>query len=81
MARTLAEVIRTPVLLLTEADIAMLDPVGQAWARQAQANHARELACPGHKRVSTATQDERNRGDHRAKCRHCGMDMSRDSGG
>jgi len=80
MTRTLAEIRRTPVLLLTEDEIAMLDAEGQAWARKCQAAKARQDACPGHERVSTSTREESNRGWHRGECRHCGMDMSWDSG-
>jgi hypothetical protein len=41
---------------------------------------AREDACPGHERVETATREEANRGWHRGECRHCGMNMTYDSG-
>lgn len=74
------EIQNTPVLLLTEADIARLDPDSQDWARKAQAQHARKLACPGHESVSTGTWADNRRGWHPAKCKHCGTDMSVDSG-
>lgn len=78
--RTLAEIERTPVGLLTDEEIGMLDAKGQAYARAFRAQKAREAACPGHERISTATREEANRGRHRGKCRHCGADMSWDSG-
>ncbi len=80
-ARTLDEVRRTPAGDLTEAEIGMLDADGQAYARRFRAQRAREEACPGHERVGTGTHDEYRRGWHSGKCKHCGMDMSRDSGG
>jgi len=81
MTRTLAEIQRTPVLALTEEEIAMLDADGQQYARRCRAQHARETACPGHEPISMATTLDERRGYHPARCRHCGMDMSRDSGG
>lgn len=33
-----------------------------------------------HERVSTGTREEARRGWHPGKCRHCGKDMSYDSG-
>lgn len=78
--RTLAEVLRTPVLALTEDEVAMLDADGQAFARNARAAKARQDACRAHERVSTSTREESNRGWHRGECRHCGKDMSWDSG-
>jgi len=79
--RSLGEVMRTPVLLLTDAEVAMLDADGQAFARRARAQKSREESCSGHERVGTSRRDEAQRGWHRAECRHCGMDMSVDSGG
>lgn len=80
MTRSLAEIRRTPVLALTDAEVAMLDSDGQAFARKARAAKARQDACPKHERVSTSTREESNRGWHRGECRHCGKDMSWDSG-
>lgn len=78
--KSLEEIRRTPVGLLTDDEILMLDPEGQAWARKFKARQAREAACPGHERISTATEDQRRRGDHRGHCKHCEKDMSYDSG-
>jgi len=80
MTRTLDEIRRTPVGLLSEEEIAQLDPRGQAYARLFQARKAREAACPGHERVETATREQANRGWHRGECRLCGKDMTYDSG-
>ena len=71
---------RTPVGLLTEDEIALLDPDGQVFALRYRARVAREAACHGHERIETATREESNRGWHRGECRHCGKDMSYDSG-
>lgn len=79
--RTLAEIQRTPVGLLSDDEIDMLPPDDQAAARKFREAKARQDACPGHDRVSTATREESRRGWHRGECRHCGMDMSYDSGG
>lgn len=79
--RTLEEIRRTPVLLLTEDEIGTLDADGQAFARQAQSIAAREKACPGHEAIGTGTHAQARAGWHPAKCRHCGKDMSTDSGG
>lgn len=57
-----------------------LDPESQVWARKCQAQRARELACPGHEAVSTGTREQATRGWHPARCKHCGIDMSIDSG-
>lgn len=78
--RTIEEINRTPVGLLSDDEIAMLGPEGQAYARLVRARQAREAACPGHERVGTATREEANRGNHRGKCKHCGKNMSYDSG-
>jgi hypothetical protein len=74
--RTLEEIRNTPVQLLTSEEIDQLDPKGQEWARAAQARRAKERACPGHERVGTSTIT----GWHPGRCKHCGMDMSYDSG-
>lgn len=78
--KTLEEVRRTPVGLLSEAEIGLLDPEGQAFARAYQQRRANEVACPGHERVETASREEANRGWHRGQCKHCGKDMTYDSG-
>jgi hypothetical protein len=78
--RTLEEIRRTPALLLTEEEIEKLDPESQDWVRQHRARHARYEACSGHERISTATREEERYGNHRGKCKHCGKDMSWDSG-
>lgn len=78
--RTLDEIRNTPVNMLTEEEINQLSPDGQAYARLVQANMAREAACPGHEPVGESTWEESRRGWHRAKCKHCGKDMSVDSG-
>jgi hypothetical protein len=76
----IARVRRTPVGLLTEDEIALLDAKGQEFARRYQARVAKEAACPGHERIETATREQANRGDHRGECKLCGKDMSYDSG-
>lgn len=76
----LARVRRTPVGLLTEDEIGLLDAKGQDFARQYQARVSREASCPGHERIETATREQANRGNHRGECKHCGRDMSYDSG-
>jgi hypothetical protein len=77
--RTLEEIKRTPAGLLTEEEIMQLDAEGQAYVRRWLAQRAREVLCPGHERVETATPEEANRGWHRGQCRHCGKNMSWDS--
>lgn len=78
--KTLEEIRRTPAGLLTEDEIKILDPEGQAYVREYQARVAKEAACPGHEAVETATREQANRGWHVGECRHCGKDMSYDSG-
>src|SRR5437868_6904591 len=68
--KTLDEIRRTPVLLLTEEEINQLDPESQTWARKAQAQAAREKQCPGHEAISTGTLAQSMRGWHPAKCKH-----------
>ena len=80
MTRTPEEIRRTPVGLLSEAEISTLDAAGQAYAKRYLARKAREAACPGHDRIETATREQANRGNHLGECRHCGKDMSYDSG-
>lgn len=78
--KTLEEIRQAPVGLLTDDEINMLDPEGQAFARHVQSRMRREGACPGHERTGIAAREEANRGWHSGKCRHCGKDMSYDSG-
>lgn len=78
--KTLDEIRRTPVGLLSEAEIGQLDPDFQAYARRYQEWKAKEAACPGHERIETATLEQANRGDHKGRCKHCDKDMSYDSG-
>ena len=78
--RTLEEIRRTPAGLLTEDEIGQLDADGQAYVRRFQARKAKEASCPGHERVETATREQANCGNHRGECKHCGKDMSYDSG-
>lgn len=78
--RTLEEILRTPVGLLTDDEIGQLDPDSHEYARKFIERKKREAACPGHKRIGTATRDQMNRGDHRGKCMLCDKDMSWDSG-
>ncbi len=78
--RTLEQIRNTPVGLLSDDEINQLSLEGQAYARLVRARTARELACPGHEAVSESTWEEQRRGWHRLKCKHCGKDVSRDSG-
>lgn len=78
--RTAEEARNTPVLLLTEEEIGLLSPAGQKYARQAREQRKREDACPGHEPVGEGTREQSMRGWHPAHCKHCGMDMSIDSG-
>lgn len=78
--KTLEEILRTPVGLLSAEEINQLDPDAQAFARRFQERKAREAACPGHERIETATREQAKRGNHIGECKHCGKDMSWDSG-
>lgn len=80
MNRTLEEIQRTPIGLLTDEEIGRLDERGQKYARDWKARRARENSCPKHERIETATREQANRGNHRGECKHCGKDMSYDSG-
>jgi len=80
VVRTIEEIRRTPAGLLTDEEIGMLDPAGQEYVTRFRAQKAREAACLRHERVSTATREQTNRGNHRGRCMHCGRDMSWDSG-
>lgn len=73
--KTLEEIQNTPVLLLTADEISQLDPASQIWVRQCQAARLRELGCV-HEAEGTSTRN----GWHSLKCKHCGADMSYDSG-
>lgn len=77
--RTLDEIRNTPVLLLTDDEIAQLDPEGQEFARRCRARRAREDACPGHEPVATAPSSRS--GWHPMRCKHCDKDMGVDSSG
>jgi hypothetical protein len=74
--RTPEEINKTPVLLLTAEEIEQLSPDLRPWVRRAQAQAAREKACPNHEPVGTSTRN----GYHSLRCKHCDMDMSCDSG-
>lgn len=79
--KTLEEIRNTPVLLLTDEEIARLEPETQEWARRCKTQKAREDACHGHEALSEGTWEEKRRGWYRIRCIHCGKDMSIDSGG
>lgn len=70
--KDLRRIYRTPVTMLTDAEVELLDPQSRAWARKVRERKAREDACPGHDRILISTLN----GWRAAKCRHCGMDMS-----
>lgn len=74
--RTIEEIRNIPVLLLTSEEIEQLDPKSQVWARNCHAIHARETSCPKHEPVGSSTMT----GWHSYRCKHCGIDMSYDSG-
>jgi hypothetical protein len=74
--KTMDEILHTPVLLLTSEEIDQMDPKDREWARRCQAIRARETACPKHESTGTSTRN----GWHSLKCKHCGKDMSYDSG-
>lgn len=78
--RSLEEIRNTPVNLLSDEEIGLLDPAGQEYAHKVKANMAKRAACPGHEPVSTGNYDDERRGWHPRKCKHCGTDMSYDSG-
>lgn len=78
--RTLEEIRKTPVQLLTDEEVNQLEPEDQVWARNVRAQRKRETDCPGHERVGTGSHSDSRRGWHPGKCKHCGMDMSYDSG-
>lgn len=78
--RTREEISKTPVGLLTGEEINQLDPKTKLWALEFQARKYREMICPGHERIETATREQARYGNHRGECKHCGKDMSYDSG-
>lgn len=78
--RTPEEIANTPLPLLTEEELATLDDGAREYVQRFKARMAREAACPGHQATGTGTRDEARRGWHPAKCKHCGFDMSVDSG-
>ena len=78
--RTLEEIRHTPFGLLTDDEVDQLSPQTQVIARKYRESRDRELACPGHERVETATREQSNRGWHVGECKHCGKDMTYDSG-
>lgn len=67
-----------PVEVLLSLDPARWD-AGE-FARVVAWRKARYDACPGHAMVNTSTDDENRRGWHKGHCKHCGKDMSYDSG-
>lgn len=78
--KTIEEIRRTPVGLLSDDEISQLDPAGQEFAMKYKVRKAREDACPGHEWLGTSTREQSNRGDHRGHCWRCQKDMSYDSG-
>jgi hypothetical protein len=75
--KTLDEINKTPVLLLTEEEIDRFpEEKDRIWARACQLKAAREKACTKHEPVGTSTMS----GYHSYRCKHCGKDMSWDSG-
>lgn len=50
------------------------------WKAKGEERRAAEAACPKHEAVGTGTADQNRRGWHPAHCKHCGKDMSVDSG-
>jgi hypothetical protein len=74
-----ARVRHTGVLALIEEEIDLLsDP---QWARDFRARAKRIAECPGHEaEAEPADAYQRRSGWHPAHCKHCGKDMSVDSG-
>jgi hypothetical protein len=71
----------TPSTLLSDEEIATLLPSeSQERHREFVLRKEREAKCSGHEMVSTSTTDESRRGWHKGHCKHCGADMSYDSG-
>lgn len=63
---------------LAEDEIDLLDD--PAAYRLHRDKRTRQANCPGHERESTETIEQGQRGWHPAHCKHCGADMSYDSG-
>lgn len=51
------------------------------WRAKGHERRVAEAACPKHEAVGTGAFGDARRGWHPAKCKHCGADMSVDSGG
>lgn len=67
-----------PVQVLLSLDPSRWD--ADEFKRVAAWRQARYAACPGHEAVNTSTDEQNRRGWHHAHCKHCGKDMSYDSG-
>lgn len=78
--KTLEEICKTPIMLLSEAEIVRLDLPTQVWIRLSLTRHAKEEACPKHEMLYTSTASQSRIGWHQGRCKHCGKDMSYDSG-
>lgn len=63
---------------LAEDEIDLLDDPTRY--RDQRDRRVRWAACPKHEMVGTSTREESNRGWHKGHCKHCGKDMSYDSG-
>lgn len=77
--RTLEQIRNLPMDQLTTDECCLL-PYDE-WRAKADERRAKEAACAKHEMISTSTWDQSRRGDHRGHCKHCGMNMSYDSGG
>jgi hypothetical protein len=74
----LEEIRKLPLDELTTEEISLLPY--EEWRAKVDERRAREAACEKHEAVSTGSREEATRGWHPAHCKHCGKDMSRDSG-
>lgn len=72
------EIRRLPLAELTIKEIGLL-PYDE-WCAKGDEQRARVAACQKHEMVGTGTRDEATRGWHPGHCKHCGKDMSVDSG-
>lgn len=52
----------------------------EQWVAKVAERKAAEAGCHGHQAEDRGTADEHRRGWHHLRCKHCGMDMSYDSG-